>query len=104
MVKIGEGMVSEAHLENGRIFLIGKRPDAFKIYTELKRNLDFFQGKIKSLKIPGYPKVLNENKIKLTRLVGAIRFFQHIVRIYTHLLDEFIPVFKGLIKRYEVEQ
>jgi|GEM_PF-1866018 len=274
MVKIGEGMVSEAYLEDGRVYLIGKRPDAFKIYTELKRNLDFFQGKIGLLKIPSnaqlidpceryplgaisfdyvkgttldkkigtcteaqkaeigkrlaefitemtgltprdtdskqreietnrtkfanainliaphltqaeneklksieidysnfleqsefcmthgdlhfenlvvddenklvgiidfgnveyyvreiefmwmqgyddnrykgdktifdnmiasYPMTLNANKIKLTRLVGAIRFFRTIVNIYTHLLDESIPVIRGLIERYEVE-
>jgi len=53
VTKIGEGMVSVAHLDRGRVLLVGKRPDAFKIYTELKRNLDFLEDKIKSLKIPG---------------------------------------------------
>jgi len=52
--------------------------------------------------VEAFPIKLDPNEIKLTRLVGAIRFFQHIVKIYTHLLDESIPVIRGLIERYEV--
>ena len=55
-------MVSEAFLEGGRVLLVGKRPDAFKIYTELKGNLDFFDGKIKSVKIPGKAEIVSPCK------------------------------------------
>lgn len=71
MTKIGEGMVSTAFLENCRVFLVGKRPNAFKVYTELKSNLDFFDGKIKSLQIPSNAKLIEPcNKYPL----GAISF------------------------------
>ncbi len=53
LIRIGEGMMSEAYLYNENfVLLVGKRSDSFENYEKLKNNLDMLEGKIKSLEIP----------------------------------------------------
>ena len=52
-VKLGEGLTSEAYLLDGKfIQLIGRREDAYEIYSDLKANADLLEGKITCVNYP----------------------------------------------------